>query len=79
MAIDVLLCFKFAIVKTGNDVHLNDVRNANDFILNISGAFSTKSLILLRQPIGGQDSMQTVIRTSRRLDSILREAAQNLE
>jgi len=31
------------------------------------------------QPIGRQDSMQTVIRTSRRLDSFLHEAAQNFE
>jgi hypothetical protein len=31
--------------------------------------------IKVRQPIGGQDFMQTVIRTSRRLDSILHEAA----
>ncbi len=30
-------------------------------------------------PIGRQDSMQTVIRTSRRLDSFLHEAAQNFE
>jgi hypothetical protein len=35
--------------------------------------------IKVRQPRGGQDSMQTVIRTSRRLDSILDEAAQNFE
>jgi hypothetical protein len=31
------------------------------------------------QPVGRQDSMQTVIRTSRRLDSFLHEAAQNFE
>jgi hypothetical protein len=35
--------------------------------------------IKVRQPIGRQDSMQTVIRTSRRLDSFLHEAAQNFE
>jgi hypothetical protein len=35
--------------------------------------------IKVRQPIGIQDSMQTVIRTSRRLDSFLNEAAQNFE
>ncbi len=35
--------------------------------------------ITVRQPIGGQDSMQPVNRTSRRLGSILHEAAQNLE
>jgi hypothetical protein len=33
----------------------------------------------VRQPIGRQDSMQTVILTSRRLDSFLHEAAQNFE
>jgi hypothetical protein len=32
----------------------------------------------VRQPIGRQDSMQTVNRTSKRLDSFLHEAAQNL-
>jgi hypothetical protein len=31
------------------------------------------------QPIGRQDSMQTVIRTNRRLESFLHEAAQNFE
>jgi hypothetical protein len=35
--------------------------------------------IKVRQQIGRQDSMQTVIRTSRRLDSFLHEAAQNFE
>jgi hypothetical protein len=35
--------------------------------------------IKVRQPIGRQDSMQTVIQTSRRLDSFLQEAAQNFE
>jgi hypothetical protein len=35
--------------------------------------------IKVRLPIGRQDSIQTVIRTSRRLDSILHEAAQNFE
>jgi hypothetical protein len=33
----------------------------------------------VRQPIGKQDSLQTVTRTSRRLDSFLHEAAQNFE
>jgi hypothetical protein len=33
----------------------------------------------VRQPIGRQDSMQTMILTSRRLDSFLHEAAQNFE
>jgi hypothetical protein len=31
------------------------------------------------QPIGIQDSMQTMIRTSRKLDSFLYEAAQNFK
>jgi hypothetical protein len=35
--------------------------------------------IKVRQPIGRQDSLQTVIWTSRRLDSFLHEAAQNFE
>jgi hypothetical protein len=35
--------------------------------------------IKVRQPIGRQDSMQTVIRTSRRLDIFLLEVAQNFE
>jgi hypothetical protein len=33
----------------------------------------------VRQPIGRQHSMQTVNQTSRRLGSILHEAAQNFE
>jgi hypothetical protein len=35
--------------------------------------------VTVRQPIGRQDSMQTVNRTSRRLDSFLHGAAQNFE
>jgi hypothetical protein len=35
--------------------------------------------ITVRQPIGRQDFMQPVIRTNRRLGSILHEAAQNFE
>jgi hypothetical protein len=33
----------------------------------------------VHQPIGRQDSLQSLIRTSRRLDSFLHEAAQNFE
>jgi hypothetical protein len=33
----------------------------------------------MRQPIGRQDSMQTMIQTSMRVDSFLHEAAQNFE
>jgi hypothetical protein len=36
-------------------------------------------LIKVRQPIGRDDSKQTVIPTSRRLDSLLYEAGQNYE
>jgi hypothetical protein len=43
---------------------------------NIGGFFHQ---IKVRQPIGRQDSMQTVIGTSRRLDSFLHEGAQNSE
>jgi hypothetical protein len=35
--------------------------------------------IKVRQPIGRQDSIQTVFRTSKKLDSFLHEAAQNFE
>jgi hypothetical protein len=35
--------------------------------------------IKLRQPIGRQDSMQTVMGTSRRLDSFLHDSAENFE
>jgi hypothetical protein len=38
-----------------------------------------KNQIKLRQPIERQDSMQTMIQTSRGLDSFLHEAAQNIE
>ncbi len=35
--------------------------------------------IKVRQPQGRKDSIQTVIQTSRRMDSFLYEAAQNIE
>jgi len=41
------------------------------------GGFSHE--ITVRQPIGGQDSMQPVNRTRRRLGSILHEAAQDFK
>jgi hypothetical protein len=43
---------------------------------NIEQHFGGSS-IKVRQPIGRQDSMQTMIKTSRRLDSFLHEAVQN--
>jgi hypothetical protein len=44
--------------------------------LDFGGFFHQVSM---RQPVGRQDSMQTVNRTSRRLDSFLHGAAQNFE
>jgi hypothetical protein len=44
--------------------------------LHLGGFFHQMKV---RQPIERQDSMQTVIRTSRRLESFLQEAAQNFE
>jgi hypothetical protein len=44
--------------------------------LHFGGFFRQKKV---RQPVGRQDSMQTVNLTSRRLDSVLHEAAQNFE
>jgi hypothetical protein len=44
--------------------------------LDFGGFFHQVSM---RQPIGRQDSMQTVNRTSRRLDLFLHGAAQNFE
>jgi hypothetical protein len=41
-----------------------------------SGCFHQKKA---HQPIGRQDFMRTMIRTSRRLESFLHEAAQNFE
>jgi hypothetical protein len=38
-----------------------------------------RTQIKVRQPIGRQDSMKTVIQTSRKLDLFLHEAAQNFE
>jgi hypothetical protein len=38
-----------------------------------------KNQLKVRQPIGRKDSKQTVVRTSRRWDSFLYEAAQNFE
>jgi hypothetical protein len=45
-------------------------------VLHFGGFFHQMKV---RQPIGRQDSMQTVNGTSRRLDSFLHEAAQNFE
>jgi hypothetical protein len=57
----------FGLRLTGKKLHPNQNRAALWRIFSV------------RQPIGRQDSMQTVNRTSRRLDSFLHEAAQNFE
>jgi hypothetical protein len=44
--------------------------------LHFGGVFHQMKV---HQPIGRQDLMQTVIRTSRRLESFLHEAAQNFD
>ncbi len=46
-------------------------------IVKSFGGFLKKNK--MRQPIGRKDSIQTVILTSRRLDSFLYEAAENFE
>jgi hypothetical protein len=51
-------------------------RNPNQNELHFGGFFHQMKV---HQPIGRQDSMQTVNRTSRKLDSFLHEAAQNFE
>jgi hypothetical protein len=57
-------------------VETSTSRNPNQKEQHFGGFFLQ---IKVRQPIERQDSMQTVIRTSRRVDSFLHEAAQNFE
>jgi hypothetical protein len=57
----------------GSQVKNSSFRNPNQNRAALWRIFS------VRQPIGKQGSMQTVNRTSRRLDSFLHEAAQNFE
>jgi hypothetical protein len=57
----------------GSQVKSSSFRNPNQNRAALLQIFS------VRQPIGKQGSMQTVNRTSRRLDSFLHEAAQNFE
>jgi hypothetical protein len=56
------------------ELHLSAIQTKIE--LHFGGFFHHMKV---RQPIGRQDSMQTVIRTSRRLDSFLHEPAQNFE
>jgi hypothetical protein len=47
--------------------------------VHFGGFFHQMKVMKVRQPIARQDSMQTVIRTSRMLESFLHKAAQNFE
>jgi hypothetical protein len=64
----------FGLRLVSKELHHSAIQTKKELRL---GGFSHK--ITVRQPTGGQDSMQTVIRSSRRLDSFLHEAAQNFE
>jgi hypothetical protein len=64
----------FGLRLTGKKFHHSATQTKIE--LHFGGFFHQMKV---RQPIGRQDSMQTVNRTSRRLDSILHEAAQNFE
>jgi hypothetical protein len=55
---------------------ISSFRNPNKNRVTLWGIFSSNKSV---PPIGRQDSMETVIRTSRRLASFLHEAAQNFE
>jgi hypothetical protein len=56
-------------IPTGSAIQTKIEKHYGEFFRQIN----------VHQPIGRQDSMQTVIRTSRRLDSFLQEVAQNFE
>jgi hypothetical protein len=65
--------------KCGRDINCKELQHSA-FQINIEehfGGFFHQ--IKVCQPIGRKDSMQTVIRISRRLDLFLHEAAQNFE
>jgi hypothetical protein len=64
----------FGLRLTGKKFHHSATQNKIELLF---GGFFHQMKV--RQPIGRQDSMQTVNRTSRRLGSILHEAAQNFE
>jgi hypothetical protein len=64
----------FGLRLESEEIHHNAIRTKKE--LDFGGFFHQLSM---RQPIGRQDSMQTVNRTSRRLDSFLHGAAQNFE
>ena len=64
----------FGLQLESEELHHSAIRTKKE--LDFGGFFHQ---VTVRQPIGRQDSMQTVNRTSRRLDSFLHEAAQNFE
>ncbi len=64
----------FGLRLESEELHHSAIRTKKE--LDFGGVFHQVSM---RQPIGRQDSMQTVNRTSRRLDSFLHGAAQNFE
>ena len=64
----------FGLRLESEELHHSAIRTKKE--LDFGGFFHQ---VTVRQPIGRQDSMQTVNRTSRRLDSFLHEAAQNFE
>jgi hypothetical protein len=64
----------FGLRLESKELHHSAIRTKKELHF---GGFSHQ--ITVRHSIGRQDSMQTVIRTSRRLGSILHEAAQNFE
>jgi hypothetical protein len=65
------------LLDCGSQVKIPSFRNSQTKIeANLGGFFHE---LKVRQPIGRQDSMQTVNRTIRRLDSFLHEAAENFE
>jgi hypothetical protein len=66
--------FFFGLQLISKELHHSAIQTKIE--LHFGGFFL---LMKVRQPIGRQNSMQTVIRKSRRLESGLHEAAQNFE
>ncbi len=64
----------FGLQLESEELHHSAIRTKNE--LDFGGFFHQ---VPMRQPIGRQDSMQTVKRTSRRLDSFLHGVAHNFE
>ena len=64
----------FGLRLESEELHHSAIRTKKE--LDSGGFFHQ---VTVRQPIGRQDSMQTVIPTSRRLESFLNEVAQNFE